>query len=149
MTQENKRIACIYIYFVFQWLISWLGDYENLFLLCHFVLWKVRAGKVYFVWLEAKKHTLDEVRFRSPQMTNPAAPRAALSPMVWIKSFCRKPTVTDVTSQGLLLSHIKYQTYWHNTGPMNIRDIGRALFAWWTLTSKSKTLRKQSFRVLR
>lgn len=33
--------------------------------------------------------TLDEVRFRSPQMTNPAAPRAALSPMVWIKSFCR------------------------------------------------------------
>lgn len=36
--------------------------------------------------------TLEEVRFRSPQMTNPAAPRAALSPMVWIKSFCRKHT---------------------------------------------------------
>lgn len=39
--------------------------------------------------------TLDEVRFRSPQMTNPAAPRAALSPMVWIKSFCRNRQVSD------------------------------------------------------
>lgn len=51
-------------------------------------------GKVCLVWLEAeKKPTLDEVRLRSPQMTNPAAPRAALSPMVWIKSFCRKHTL--------------------------------------------------------
>lgn len=42
--------------------------------------------------------TLDEVRFRSPQMTKPAAPSAALSPMVWIKSFCRKHTDAVVTS---------------------------------------------------
>lgn len=32
--------------------------------------------------------TLDEVRLRSPQITKPAAPKAALSPMVWIKSVC-------------------------------------------------------------
>ena len=31
---------------------------------------------------------MEEVRFRSPQMTKPAAPRAALSPTVWIRSLC-------------------------------------------------------------